>query len=74
MPNYLICLVGLPASGKSTFAQKFKEIIEQKSDDNSVIIIDPDIIRESITPGDFNHKKEKSVRKKNLKSIKKKGK
>jgi len=69
--NYLICLVGLPASGKSTFAQKFKELIEQKSDDFNVRIIDPDIIRESIVHGDFNHKKEKIVRKKNLKSIKK---
>ncbi|MFX0069512.1 MAG: hypothetical protein ACFFAO_00260 [Candidatus Hermodarchaeota archaeon] len=28
--NFLICLVGLPASGKSTFAQRFKEIIEKK--------------------------------------------
>lgn len=71
MSNYLICLVGLPASGKSTFAHKFKEIIEQKSEDNRVKIIDPDIIRESITRGDFNHEKEKTVRKKNLKSIKK---
>ena len=71
MFNYLICLVGFPASGKSTFAQKFKEIMEQKSDNCSVTIIDPDIIRESITSGKFNHEKEKSVRKKNLKAIKK---
>lgn len=71
MCNYLICLVGLPASGKSTFAQKFKEIIEQKSDNFSVKIIDPDIIRQSITPGEFNHEKENLVRKKNLKSTKK---
>jgi len=69
--NYLICLVGFPASGKSTFAQKFKEISIEKYNDFDVKIIDPDIIRESITRGEFNHKKEKLVRKKNLKEIKK---
>ena len=68
MLNFLICLVGFPASGKSTFAQEFKEIMEQKSDDCSVTIIDPDIIRESITRGKFNHEKEELVRKKNLKA------
>ena len=71
MLNYLICLVGFPASGKSTFAQKFKEIIKQQSDESSVIIIDPDIIRESITHGKFNHEKENIVRKNNLKAIRK---
>ena len=69
--NYLLCLVGFPASGKSTFARKFKEIIEQKIEDVRVKIIDPDLIRESITRGEFDHEKEKIVRKKNLKLIKK---
>jgi len=69
--NYLLCLVGFPASGKSTFARKFKEIIERKFEDASVKIIDPDLIRESITRGEFNHKKEKLIRKKKKKSIKK---
>ena len=69
MLNYLICLVGFPASGKSAFAQKFKEIIEEKSEESRVTIIDPDIIRESITRGKFNHEKENLVRKKNLKAI-----
>jgi tRNA uridine 5-carbamoylmethylation protein Kti12 len=63
--------VGFPASGKSTFARKFKEIIEKKFEDVRVKIIDPDLIRESITRGEFNHKKEKLVRKKKKKLIKK---
>ena len=71
MFNYLLCLVGFPASGKSTFARKFKEIIEQKFEDVRVKIIDPDLIRESITRGEFNHKKEKLIRKKKIKLIKK---
>ena len=71
MLNYLICLVGFPASGKSAFAHKLKETIERKSDEHGVTIIDPDIIRESITRGKFDHEKEKIVRKKNLKAIRK---
>ena len=67
----MLCLVGFPASGKSTFARKFKEKIEQKFEDVRVKIIDPDLIRESITRGEFNHKKEKLVRKKKIKLIKK---
>ena len=71
MLNYLICLAGLPASGKSTFARKYKEILEQKFENESVKIIDLDLIRNSLVPGDFNYKKEKRVRKKNLKLIQK---
>jgi len=69
--NFLICLTGLPASGKSTFANKLKEIIEKKLNKYKVKIIDPDRIRESINPREFDPSKEEIVRKKNLEEIKK---
>ena len=42
--NFLICLTGLPASGKTTFAKVLKLILEKRLTDLSVQIIDPDII------------------------------
>lgn len=67
--NFLICLVGLPASGKTTFAKKFKEFIEQKLDIFKVKIIDPDKIRNKLAPDEFDYKKEQLVRKHNLNKI-----
>ena len=67
--NFLICLVGLPASGKSFFAQKIRDVILKKFNNFEVSIIDPDIIREKLTPGDFNYEKEGLVRENNLKEI-----
>ena len=67
--NFLVCLVGLPASGKSTFAYKLKELLESKSNIFKVKIIDPDEIRENVVPGEFNHGKEQIVRRKNLESV-----
>jgi len=64
--NFLIILVGLPASGKSTFALKLKDIIEIKLKPYKTKIIDPDMIRNSITYEKFDYKKESIVRKKNL--------
>ena len=61
--NYLLILSGLPASGKSTFARKFKELVESESNSN-VKIIDTDIIRQQLYPDGFNYKNEKRVRKK----------
>ena len=69
--NFLICLAGLPASGKSTFANQLKELLEKRFNNMKVKIIDPDKIRENIVPGEFDHNKEQIVRKKNLESVKK---
>ena len=68
--NFLICLVGLPASGKSTFANKLKIALKKRFDNKDVKIIDPDIIRQILTPDKFNHEKEHIVRNENLKEIK----
>jgi O-phosphoseryl-tRNA(Sec) kinase len=68
--NFLIILVGLPASGKSTFAFKLKEILEPKFQIR-VKIIDPDKIREKAFPNSFDFKNEPRIRKKNIKLIKK---
>ncbi|MFW9898498.1 MAG: AAA family ATPase [Candidatus Thorarchaeota archaeon] len=69
--NFLICLAGLPASGKSTFANKLRELLEKRFNNLKVKIIDPDKIRENIVPGEFDHNKEQIVRNKNLESVKK---
>jgi len=68
--NYLIILVGLPSSGKSLFALKLKVLIEKRHSHFKVKIVDPDKIRNAITPIRFDYKKERIVRKKNLKEIK----
>ena len=57
--NFLIILCGLPASGKSTFAHKFKSIVENVND-QIVSIVDPDKIRKNLYSGNFNYKKEKT--------------
>ena len=67
--NFLICLVGLPSSGKSTFAKALKIVLKKKYYDLDVIIIDPDLIRQRITPDKFNHNLEHLVRSKNLEII-----
>lgn len=67
--NYLIILCGLPASGKSRFANKFKSLLEKTREGSQAIIIDPDKIRDELYDGVFDYKKEKRVRKKNLKEI-----
>jgi tRNA uridine 5-carbamoylmethylation protein Kti12 len=70
LKNFLICLVGLPASGKSTFAKLLKLELKEKYNDFEVSIIDPDIIRYDLTGERFDHKKENIVRELNLKRIK----
>ncbi|MFX1417346.1 MAG: AAA family ATPase [Promethearchaeota archaeon] len=67
--NFLICLAGLPASGKSTFAISLKKVIEERYNNLKVKIIDPDIIRQKLTPNKFNYEKESIVRRENLKII-----
>ncbi len=64
--NFLICLAGLPSSGKSTFAQMLKEKFEKTFRIFKVLIIDPDKIRNKISPGKFDFNKEQVVRIKNL--------
>ena len=71
MENFLICLTGLPASGKSTFAYKLKSILENKFHNFIISIIDPDVIRKEITPDKFDYKIEQEVRKNNLELVKK---
>ena len=69
--NFLICLVGLPASGKTSFAKNFKKFLEQNRDNPKVKIIDPDIIRDALTPDKFDYQQEQLVRKYNLGEVKK---
>jgi tRNA uridine 5-carbamoylmethylation protein Kti12 len=68
--NFLICLVGLPASGKTTFANLLKITLKKVFNKADVKIIDPDLIRQKLTSNEFNHKKEYIVRKTNLEVIK----
>ena len=69
--NFLIILVGLPASGKSTFASALTKILDKKFIGFETKRIDPDIIREDITSGEFDPTQEPHVREKNLEAIKK---
>ena len=68
--NFLIILVGLPASGKTTFAFKLKKKLESDFQ-NNVKIIDPDIIRDNTFPNRFDFKNEPKIREKNIKSVRK---
>lgn len=69
LKNFLICLTGLPASGKSTFSKILKQNLSETFKDRKIIIIDPDIIRKSLTNKEFDPKKEIIVRDKNLNKI-----
>lgn len=68
--NFLIILVGLPASGKTTFAVKLKEKLESDFQ-NDVKIIDPDVIRDKSFPTSFDFKNEPQIREKNIQSVRK---
>ncbi|MFX1328755.1 MAG: AAA family ATPase [Promethearchaeota archaeon] len=68
--NFLICLTGLPASGKTTFANRLKNALEKNFITLKVKIIDPDLIRKKLTSDKFDPEKEHTVRKENLKLIK----
>ncbi len=69
MNNFLICLSGLPSSGKSFFASKLKRALENKFINLKVEVIDPDLIREIVSGLVFNYKKENKVRKKSLREV-----
>lgn len=66
--NFLIILVGLPASGKSTLASKLKKILESNFQ-KKVKIIDPDKIRVNTFTDSFDFRNEPQVRKKNIKLV-----
>ncbi len=67
--NFLLILVGLPSSGKTTIAKILKNLIKKKYKNFQVKIVDPDNIRNSISPNKFNHQKEQLVREKSLNDI-----
>ncbi|MFX1588482.1 MAG: AAA family ATPase [Promethearchaeota archaeon] len=67
--NFLLILVGLPSSGKSTIAEILKDLIKKKYTNFQVKIVDPDKIRNSISPNKFNYQKEQLVREKSLNEI-----
>jgi tRNA uridine 5-carbamoylmethylation protein Kti12 len=69
--NFLICLAGLPASGKSIFANELKKFLEKKFINYEIKIVDPDKIRQTITQNKFDYEKEHLVKEKNLQIIKK---
>lgn len=67
--NFLLILVGLPASGKTLIANALKKSLESKYENFQVKIVDPDQIRNSFFPQIFNPKKEQLVREKSLNEI-----
>ncbi|MBD3195884.1 MAG: adenylyl-sulfate kinase [Candidatus Lokiarchaeota archaeon] len=69
--NFLLCLTGLPASGKSVFASRLQDILLQRQNSFNVVIIDPDEIRNELSGNEFDHTKETIVRKKNLALVRK---
>lgn len=69
---FIVCLTGLPASGKTTFANILKTTIKKKFNTEKAIIVDPDVIRQLLTPSKFDYKSEPEVRKKNLTEIREK--
>ncbi|MHA1472478.1 MAG: AAA family ATPase [Promethearchaeota archaeon] len=66
--NFLIILVGLPASGKTTFANIIKKKLKLHYQ-AEVKIIDPDLIRNKLTPTSFNFQIEPRVRKETLEKV-----
>jgi len=60
--HFLLILAGLPAAGKSYFANLMKKALQSIAPAFNVKIIDPDNIRNDIFPQPFNHEDERSVR------------
>ena len=69
--NFLVCLTGLPASGKSTFAFRLRKEILKFQNRFDVVNIDTDEIRKKLYKSEFHHENEINVRKKNLELIEK---
>lgn len=70
--NFIVCLTGLPASGKTTFANILRKAIKKKFNTEKIILVDPDVIRQVITPSKFDYRSEPEVRKKNIIEIREK--
>jgi tRNA uridine 5-carbamoylmethylation protein Kti12 len=66
--NFLLILVGLPSSGKSTFSRYLRKFLKDITD-LTVEIIDPDIIRKKLFPYEFDFENEAEVRHKNYQLI-----
>jgi len=73
--NFLIILVGLPASGKSTLAKSLKEQLIEKFGvvEEQVSIIDPDLIRNYFVKNlnEFDYTLEPKIRVENLENVEK---
>ncbi|MHA1293230.1 MAG: AAA family ATPase [Promethearchaeota archaeon] len=69
--NFIIILVGLPASGKSSYAKELKKALNKEFSPFKAKIIDPDKIRESLITNKFDHKKEQLIRKNYFNSVEK---
>lgn len=67
--KFIVCLAGLPASGKTTFANKLKFLLENRLEKSTVKIIDPDKIRKNLSPKNFNYRDEPKVREENVRAI-----
>jgi len=68
--NFLIILVGLPASGKTTFADFFKKKLNLYFQ-AEVKIIDPDLLRNIVSPKIFDFQNEHRVREETLEKVRK---
>ena len=68
--NFLIILVGLPASGKTTFADFLKKKLYLYFQ-AEVKIIDPDLLRDTLSPEGFDFQNEPRVREETLEKVKK---
>ncbi|MBN1802775.1 MAG: AAA family ATPase [Candidatus Lokiarchaeota archaeon] len=69
LPNFLVILSGLPASGKSTIALNLRLAFEGAFLDREVKIVDIDKIRTQITGNHFDPEKEKVVREESLNKV-----
>ena len=68
--KFLVILVGLPASGKTTFANILKKKLNFYFQ-SDVKIIDPDLLRDTLSPKLFNFQNEPRVREETLEKVRK---
>jgi len=68
--NFLIILVGLPASGKTTFAHILKKKLNLCFR-SEVKIIDPDLLRDTLSPKNFDFQNEPRIREETLGKVRK---
>jgi len=68
--NFLIILVGLPASGKTTFANILKKKLNLYFQ-VEVKIIDPDLLRDTLSPKIFDFQNEPHIREETFEKVRK---